>query len=130
MRDIKEELCYAMHKFVKEHIGEIECEPSSMCDEWKNEKQMLRDIRKDYKCAVWALGELLTNWMGKDYCTELFVVNKYEDEEGYEQEICRIVDRRGKERYFRPIYPDEDVVEVKPVTKMVEVTFWEEVCNA
>lgn len=127
MSNIKEELCYAMHKFVKEHIGEVERTPSSMCDDWKNEKQMLRDIRKDYKCAVWALGELLTNWMGKDYCAELFVVHKYEDEEGWEQEICRLVDRRGKVRYFKPIYPDEDVVEVKPITKMVEMTFWEEV---
>ena len=126
MTSIKEELCYAMHKFVKEHLDEMTHWPSHFCDDWKSSKLMLRDIRKDYKCAVWALGELLTNYMERDYRTELFVVHRYVDEEGYDQEICRIKDRKGKERYFRPIYPDEDLVEVKNVVKLVEQTFWEE----
>jgi hypothetical protein len=121
MSDIKEELCYAMHKFVKEHISEMIKPASELCDEWKNEAQMLRDIRKDYRCAVWALGELLTNYMSNDYCSELFVVDRYVDDDDYEQEICRIIDRKGRERYIRPIYPDEDVVEVELGTKVVNV---------
>ena len=62
MNDIKEELCYAMHKFVKEHIGEMTRPASDLCIEWKNEKQMLRDIRKNFSDAVWALGELLGDY--------------------------------------------------------------------
>ena len=127
MNDIKQELCYAMHKFVKEHIGEMTRPASDLCIEWKNEKQMLRDIRKNFSDAVWALGELLTWGLSKDYCSELFLVCTYEDEEGYDRDICKIVDRKGRERFFKCFYPECEIVEVKQVTKMVERTFWEEV---
>lgn len=127
MADIKEELCYAMHKFVKEHIDEMNLPASDFCDEWKNEKQMLRDIRKNYQDAIWALSELLTWGFHKDYCSELFLVCTYEDEEGYDRDICKIVDRKGRERFFKCFYPECVVVEIKQVTKMVERTFWEEV---
>lgn len=57
----------------------------------------------------------------------LQLVCTYEDEEGYDRDICKIVDRKGRERFFKCFYPECEVVEVKQVTKMVEQTFWEEV---
>lgn len=126
MRDLNKELCYVMHKFVSEHIGNIRTKANKMCDEWKDHTRMLKDIKKDAKIASWALYQLCTSDMDKDYTSEMFSFDKYIDANDYEVEIFKIVDRSGKERYFKIDYKNDLPIEVKRKTKMVEISFWED----
>ncbi len=123
MRNIKQELCYFMHKFVSEHIEELRRPPYEITD-YKNEKQMLSAIKKNEEDAVWALTELCSWGLGDNF-TKLFVADSYEDEDGILIEIFEFVDRAGKRRCFKVNYPDWTIKEVKKVTKMIEVTVWE-----
>ena len=64
--DIKELLCFEIHKFVKEHIDEVENKKNfwgrnQTYDElgFKNRSDMLEQIKKNPEVAFWALTELM-----------------------------------------------------------------------
>ena len=111
-----------MHKFVKEHIDEVEKkknfwrEPTSYVElGFKNRTDMLKQIKTDVEQACWALTELCAWGMNKNYCKELFVADTDDD-------INTIFTIDG--RYFR--FSDDDVIEVIPKTKFVEIKVWED----
>lgn len=119
MKKIGKVLCEEMHRFVSLHIDKLEKTP---CDlgEWKNEKAMLRSIKNNPTDAGWALCELLTIGMDKDY-TNSYVFDKFVNEAGYDVEIFKIIDSSGKERYFKINCDDYTPIEVKKVPKTVYV---------
>lgn len=133
MKDIKKVLCERMYEFVKEHINEIK-EKNKGKDffgrditftdlGFKDERQMLSQIKNNEDDAYWALTELLVWGMSKDYCRELFVkeetdtftVFKLKDGDNERYLIC-------KYELHKPI----EIKEVRKVTKLVEVNTWEE----
>ena len=122
MKTIKEHLCSSMHKFVKEHIDEVENKKNFWCEStsyaelgFKNRNDMLKQIKTDVEQAYWALTELCAWGMDKNYCEELFVADM-------DDEIYTIFTIDG--RYFR--FSDDDVIEVIPKTKFVEIKVWED----
>ena len=133
MKDIKKVLCERMYEFVKEHINEIK-EKNKGKDifgrditftdlGFKDERQMLSQIKNNEDDAYWALTELLVWGMSKDYCRELFVkeetdtftVFKLQDGDNERYLIC-------KYELHKPI----EIKEVRKVTKLVEINTWEE----
>lgn len=122
MKTIKEHLCSSMHKFVKEHIDEVETHKNFWSKPqtyeelgFKNRTDMLKQIKTDVEQAYWALTELCAWGMDNNYCEELFVADA---DEG----IYTIFTIDG--RYFR--FSDNDVIEVIPKTKFVEIKIWED----
>ena len=128
---IEELLCSEIHKFVKEHIDEVEnkknfWDKNQTYDElgFKNRSDMLKQIKEDPQIALWALTELMVWGMYKNhnreatnYCYQLFVEEETEDGEVY----YKIGDR-----YFTVDFSGPDTIkEVKKVTKLVEVNTWE-----
>lgn len=132
MKDIKKVLCERMYEFVKEHINEVK-EKNKGKDifgrditftdlGFKNERQMLSQIKNNEDDAYWALTELLVWGMSKDYCRELFVqeetdtftVFKLKDGDNERYLIC-------KYELHNPI----EIKEVRKVTKLVEINTWE-----
>lgn len=77
---------------------------------------MLSQIKNDADIAYWALTELCTWGMDKDYCSNLFVADN--DEDGFHTIFT--IDGR----YFR--YSSNGIVEVMPKLKLVEVKIWED----
>ena len=60
------------------------------------------------------------------YALEDFTA-EYVDDEGYDVEIFKIVDRQGRDRYFKiDATKDWMPTEVIRVSKMVEIISWEE----
>ena len=133
MKDIKKVLCERMYEFVKEHINEVK-EKNKGKDifgrditftdlGFKNERQMLSQIKNNEDDAYWALTELLVWGISKDYCRGLFVKEETDtftvfklDDDGHERYlIC-------KYELHKPI----QIKEVKKVTKLVEVNAWED----
>lgn len=119
MKKIDKVLCEGMHKFVSLHIDKLEKAPYDL-GEWKNEQAMLRSIKNNVCDAGWALCELLTIGMDKDY-TSSYVFDEFVDEDGYDVEIFKIIDSSGKDRYFKINYDDYTPIEVKKVPKTVYV---------
>ena len=134
---IEKLICKEIHKFVKEHIDEVE----NKIDWWgekqtykelgfKNRTDMLKQIKSDVEIAVWALQELMAWGMSPnhnrdsyDYTKELFTGDISEEEN------CTIYKVGNPERYFTTEYNRETktttITEVKRITKLVEVTTWE-----
>lgn len=130
---IEELLRSEIHKFVKEHIDEVEnkknfWDRNQTYDElgFKDRSDMLKQIKEDLQIALWALTELMVWGMSKthdkqatNYCYQLFVEEETEDGDVY----YKIGDR-----YFiiHPYYYGSDTIkEVKKVTKLIEVNTWE-----
>ena len=123
MKTIEKLLCETMHDFVKEHIAEIKDTYDDLG--FKNEKDMLSQIKRKSDIVAWALTELCTCIFSDDYASKLFSCDLFVNDSGYYVEIFKLNDG-GKERYCR-IEDYGIVVEVNKVTKMVEVTRWEEI---
>ncbi len=131
---IEKLICKEMHLFVKRHIDEVENKigfwgRKQTYDElgFKNRTDMLRQIKEDPQIAAWALTELLQWGMSKDhskvsydYCKGHYTV--------FEDDDITVYGAQG--RYFTIAWSRKDriynIKEVKKVTKMVEVTTWEE----
>ena len=113
-----------MHDFVKEHITEITYTYDNLGD-FKNEKDMLSQIKRKPDIAAWALTELCSWGFSDDYASKCFLCDTFTNDHGYDIEIFKLNDG-GKERYCR-IEDYGIVVEVNKVTKMVEVTKWEDI---
>jgi hypothetical protein len=124
MRDFNKELCYVMHKLMQEHIGELQ-RPIEFYGDWKDEKALLNSIKRNVVDAVWALTELCRYDLARNHELD-FLVERI-DEDGFDIGIYKIVDRDNKERFFKVIIEDYEAIpiEVKRVTKMVEITTWE-----
>lgn len=126
LKDIKTELCSVVQNFVQEHIGDISETYESLG--FKDEKDMIQQIKKDWEIAFWAMTELLSWGMRKnnkycDYCGSNFIA---EDNEDYT--IYKI-----KGRYFKPIFTKKgiyyDVTDIKEVVKkkkIIEIFDWVE----
>lgn len=125
MKTIEKLLCKTMHDFVKEHIAEIIETYDNLG--FKNEKDMLSQIRRKPDIAAWALTELCTWGFGinNDYASKFFLCDSFTNDLDYYIEIFKLNDG-GKERYCR-IEDYGIVVEVNKVTKMVKVTKWEDI---
>ena len=126
MSDFSKELCYVMHKFVSEHIDDIKVPITSLSDGyWKSYDAMLKSIKRNANDAGWALCELCTWGFDSDYAESCFVADRYETKEGFDEEIFKITDRSGKNRYFKVDAQNNwTPIEVKKVLKLVEI--WEE----
>lgn len=129
MKDIKKLLCENMYEFVKEHINEVE-EKRDLFGQpqtfqslgFKNDKDMLKQIKSDLTVAYWALTELLCWALSHNYTREFFT------KEATDELIVYKLDDKGCERYFictsemnEPI----EIKEVRKVTKLVEINTWE-----
>lgn len=127
MEDIKKLLCKNMYEFVKEHINEVEekrdlfWQPQTFQSlGFKNDKDMLKQIKKDLTVAYWALTELLYWALSRNYTREFFT------KEATDELIVYKLNDKGSERYF--ICTSEDPIEIKEVrkvTKLVEINTWE-----
>lgn len=133
--DIKELLCFVIHKFVKEHIDEVEnkknfWDVNQTYDElgFKNRSDMLEQIKENPEIAFWALTELMVWGMSKthdkratDYCFLLFVA----DDDGDGNVVYKIGDRFfvASHRHKEPFI----IKEVRKVTKLIKVNTWEDV---
>ena len=130
---IEELLCSEIHKFVKEHIDEVEnkknfWDKNQTYEElgFKNRSDMLKQIKEDPEIALWALTELMIWGMSKthdkeatNYCYQLFVEEETEDGDVY----YKIGDRYFTADFY---YSSSIIIkEVKKVTKLVEVNTWE-----
>lgn len=136
---IEKLICKEIHKFVKEHIDEVENKLTIWGDRqtyqelgFNNRTDMLKQIENDIEVAVWALQELMVwgmspnhNHDSHDYTKELFTADISEEEN------CTIYKVGKPERYFATKYNrytmKTSITEVKRVTKLVEVTTWENV---
>ena len=129
MKDIKKLLCENMYEFVKEHINEVE-EKRDLFGHpqtfqslgFKNDKDLLKQIKNDLTVAYWALTELLWWALSCNYTREFFT------KEASDELIVYKLDDKGCERYFictsemnEPI----EIKEVRKVTKLVEINTWE-----
>lgn len=118
MKPIEKHLCSVMHDFVGLHISEVKDSYDSLG--FKNSRDMLSQIKKDPKVALWALTELCAWGLAKDYFSE-FVVDETEIG-GYVYFTYRLGDKF--------VYVDEDnngkpvITEVEKITEIIEVTRW------
>lgn len=131
MEDIKKLLCKNMYEFVKEHINEVEEKRDLFGHSqtfqslgFKNDKDMLKQIKNDLSVAYWALTELLYWALSRNYTREFFT----EEEAGDDTPTVYKLNDKGCERYFictsemnEPI----EIKEVRKVTKLVEINTWE-----
>lgn len=131
MQDIKQALCSAMYRFVSARIKELRADTT-----WGFESlgDMMMSIQTDWQDAAWALSELCWFGFSKNYAKECFIVDYIKDE--YETPVYCIIDDNCNKRYLSLIYANtfdngmfETIVEYNRVTKMVEITDWEEVQN-
>lgn len=114
MIPIKQHLCNVMWIFVKAHIGEIETTYEELG--FKNKTDMLNAIKVDWKTAFWAMTELCSWWMNKNYLDK-FLVSEAENYNIY----------KIGNRFFKKPYHEDDIVEIKQVVKTIKVIGWEEV---
>lgn len=82
MNNLKKELCEVMYNFVEKHIEEVARNLSLRGYMWdylgaKNEDDLLDQIKSTPDIAAWALTELCSWGMDKDYCKELFTEEDY-----------------------------------------------------
>lgn len=134
---IEKLICKEIHKFVKEHIDEVENKLTIWDDRqtypelgFNNRTDMLRQIKNDVEVAIWALQELMMwgmspnhNHDSHDYTKALFT------EDISKEENLTIYKVGNPQRYFTAHVDlgtrKTTVTEVKKVTKLVEVTTWE-----
>ena len=114
MIPIEQHLCNTMYRFVKEHLSEIKDSYKNLG--FKDEKDMLNQIKTDWQTALWALTELCAWGMIKNHLDEFLV----SEAEGYN--VYRIGNR-----FFKKPYHEDGIVEVKQVVKTIKVLDWEEV---
>lgn len=114
MITIEQHLCKVMWKFVKEHLSEIDDTYENLG--FKNDKDMLRQIKIDWGIAWWALTELCAWGMEKNYLDKFLV---------YEAGNYNIYKIGG--RFIKKSYSKDGIVEVKQVVKTIKVIDWEEV---
>ena len=114
MIPIEQHLCNTMYRFVKEHLSEIKDSYENLG--FKNEKDMLKQIKTDWDTAFWAMTELCA-WRMKGKYLNKFLVSEGED--------YNIYDIGG--RFFKKPYFEDWIDEVKQVVKMIPVIGWEEV---
>lgn len=116
MENIEKVICNCVYDFVKSHISEVTETYVSLG--FRNEQDMLSQIKTNIDVAVWAMTELCC-WAMRphDYCKEFFIYEEYCDEYIY------VVNNRYFTFTFD--YGKVQVKEVKKVTKMVEITTWE-----
>jgi hypothetical protein len=114
MIPIEQHLCNTIHRFVKEHLSEIKDSYDSLG--FKDEKDMLKQIKNNWETAFWAMTELCA-WGMKGNYLDLFLAT-----EGEDYNIYGIDGRYIKKPYF-----EDGIVEVKQVVKTIKVIGWEEV---
>ena len=135
--EISKLICKEVHKFVKEHIDEVENKLTIWGDRqtyqelgFNNRTDMLKQIENDIEVAVWALQELMVwgmspnhNHDSRDYTKELFTADISEEDNSTFYKVG------NPARYFTTEYNRDTktttITEVKRVTKLVEVTKWE-----
>jgi hypothetical protein len=134
---IEKLICKEIHKFVKEHVDEVENKLTIWGNKqtynelgFDNRADMLKQIKNDIEIAVWALQELMVWGMSPkhnrdsyDYTKELFTGAISEEDN------LTIYKVGNPSRYFTTEYnlytETTSITEVKRVTKLVEVTKWE-----
>lgn len=114
MTTIEQHLCNEMHRFVKSHLDVINDSYENLG--FKNEKDMLKQIKTDWHTAFWALTELCA-WGMKGNYLSLFLATEGED--------YNIYGIGG--RFIKKSYSEDGIVEVEQVVKTIKVIDWEEV---
>lgn len=114
MIPIEQHLCNTMYRFVKEHLSEIKDSYENLG--FKDEKDMLKQIKTDWEIAFWAMAELCVWGMKGKYSNRSLV------SEGEDYNIYGIGGR-----FFKKPYHEDGIVEVKQVVKTIKVLDWEEV---
>lgn len=108
---IEQDICNTIHDFVKEHINEVKNSYDDLG--FKDSEDMLSQIKSDIQIAIWALTELLDWGMSKNYM-DSFIVDAY---------VYKVGEHYFKMESWSPEYK---IVPVKKVTKIIEITEWEE----
>lgn len=106
MNNLKITLTKEMCNFVKKHLNEIKLPITNLG--FKDEEEMLNNIKSNTIEASWALTELLRWGMSQDYSKQYLV-----DEEG----VYKIGEYYFVVEFWEPI-------EVEKRTKLVEVVEW------
>ena len=114
MIPIEQHLCNTMFRFVKEHLSEIKDSYENLG--FKDEKDMLKQIKTDWDTAFWAMTELCAWGMTKKHLDE-FLVPEAENYNIY----------NVGNRFFKKPYHEDGIVEVKQVVKTIKILDWEEV---
>ena len=134
---IEKVFCEEIHKFVKEHIDEVENKLTvfgdrQTCQElgFNNRVDMLKQIRNDVEVAIWALQDLMVWGMSPNHNRDIHdYTEAFFTEDISEEKNCTIYKVGNPERYFTTKYNRytkiTSITEVKKVTKLVEVTEWE-----
>lgn len=114
MIPIEQHLCNTMHRFVKEHLSENKYSYEN--SGFKDENDMLKQIKTDWDTAFWAMTELCAWGMTKKHLDE-FLVSEAENYNIY----------KVGNRFFKKPYFEDGIVEVKQTVKTIKVIDWEEV---
>lgn len=101
-----------MYGFLKDHIDDIMYTSENLG--FKSYKELLHSVKTNPEDAIWALTELLPNWMDKPY-DQLFIEDKTEID-GYYVIIYKIKDK-NKIRYFRIL--DYKIQEMSNIEKVI-----------
>lgn len=112
--NVKQEFCTKVYEFFKDKCDIINEDPKRL--EFKDWDDMLTQIKSDFRVALWAITEIPFWYMPDEYEESIRAGYNGDDE---------IVYKLG-DMYF--ITTDaENITFVKPVTKLIEVTTWEEI---
>ena len=109
---MKQKFCTKVYEFFKDKCDKINEDPK--CLEFKDWDDMLTQIKSDFQVALWAITELPFWYMPEEYEESIKAGYNEDDDVVYKlDDICFITTQ----------YAD-DVIFVKPVTKLVKVTTW------
>lgn len=111
---MKQEFCTKVYEFFKDKCDIINEDPKRL--EFKDWDDMLTQIKSDFRVALWAITELPFWYMPEEYEESIRAGYNEDDEIVYKlDDMCFITTDA------------ENITFVKPVTKLVEVTTWEEI---
>lgn len=111
---MEQEFCTKVYEFFKDKCDIINETPERL--EFKDWDDMLTQIKSDLRVALWAITELPFWYMPDEYEESIRAGYNEDDEIVYKLD----------DMYFITI-DLENITFVKPVTKLVEVTTWEEI---
>lgn len=111
---MKQEFCKKVYEFFKDKCDIINGDPERLG--FKDWDDMLTQIKNDFRVALWTITELPFWYMPDEYEESIKAGYNEDDDVVYKLD----------DMYFTTI-DGENITFVKPVTKLVEVTTWEEI---
>ena len=109
---MKQEFCTKVYEFFKDKCDIINEDPKRL--EFKDWDDMLTQIKSSFQVALWAITEIPFWYMPDEYEGSIRAGYNEDDDIVYKLD----------DMYFITTQYADDVIFVKPVTKLVEVTTW------